>query len=141
MITVRIKFWRFCYIFILHVATCRSEMRSIMRAKVKGNTLILIISGDVDHHSSEIIKQIADKRIMENNIRNIIFDFSKSTFMDSSGIGVVIGRYKLVNMAGGRIAAVNINPTIDRIFVISGLNKIIERYDTVEDALMEYQKG
>lgn len=112
-----------------------------MQAKVKGNTLILIISGDVDHHSSEIIKQIADKRIMENNIRNIIFDFSKSTFMDSSGIGVVIGRYKLVNMAGGRIAAVNINPTIDRIFVISGLNKIIERYDTVEDALMEYQKG
>ena len=61
--------------------------------------------------------------------------------MDSSGIGVMIGRYKLVNMAGGRIAAVNINPTIDRIFVISGLNKIIERYDTVEDALKEYQKG
>lgn len=112
-----------------------------MQAKVKGNTLIMIITGDVDHHSSESIKQIADKRIMENNIRNIIFDFSRSTFMDSSGIGVMIGRYKLVNMAGGRIAAVNINPTIDRIFVISGLNKIIERYDTVEDALKEYQKG
>ena len=112
-----------------------------MQAKVKGNTLIMIITGDVDHHSSESIKQIADKRIMENNIRNIIFDFSRSTFMDSSGIGVMIGRYKLVNMAGGRIAAVKINPTIDRIFVISGLNKIIERYDTVEDALKEYQKG
>ena len=112
-----------------------------MQAKVKGNTLIMIITGDVDHHSSESIKQIADKRIMENNIRNIIFDFSRSTFMDSSGLGVMIGRYKLVNMAGGRIAAVNINPTIDRIFVISGLNKIIERYDTVEDALKEYQKG
>lgn len=112
-----------------------------MQAKVKGNTLIMIITGDVDHHSSESIKQIADKRIMENNIRNIIFDFSRSTFMDSSGIGVMIGRYKLVNMAGGRIAAVNTNPTIDRIFVISGLNKIIERYDTLEDALKEYQKG
>ncbi|MDE5782230.1 MAG: anti-sigma F factor antagonist [Lachnospiraceae bacterium] len=111
-----------------------------MQVKVKGNALIIIVNGDLDHHNAEIIKEIADNSIMENKIRNVIFDFKNSNFMDSSGIGVMMGRYKLIANAGGRACAVNLNPTINRIFQISGLHKVIERFENVEDALKEYQK-
>lgn len=111
-----------------------------MQVKVKGNALIIIVNGDLDHHNAEIIKQIADNSIMENKIRNVIFDFKNSNFMDSSGIGVMMGRYKLIANAGGRVCAVNLNPTINRIFQISGLHKVIERFENVEEALKEFQK-
>ncbi len=111
-----------------------------MQVKVKGNTLIIIVNGDLDHHNAEIIKEIADSSIMENKIRNVIFDFKNSSFMDSSGIGVMMGRYKLIANAGGRTCAVNLSPSVKRIFQISGLHKVIEQYETVEDALKEYQK-
>ena len=109
-----------------------------MQVKVKGNTLIIIVNGDLDHHNAEIIKNVADVNIMENKIRNLIFDFKNSSFMDSSGIGVMMGRYKLISNAGGRACAVNLNPAVERIFQISGLHKVIEKYDTVEDALKEF---
>ncbi len=109
-----------------------------MQVKVKGNTLIIIVNGDLDHHNAEIIKNVADVNIMENKIRNVIFDFKNSSFMDSSGIGVMMGRYKLISNAGGRACAVNLNQAVERIFQISGLHKVIEKYDTVEDALKEF---
>lgn len=111
-----------------------------MQVKVKGNTLIIIVDGDLDHHNSEKIKNVADKSIVENKIRNVIFDFKKCNFMDSSGIGVMMGRYKLISMAGGRASAVNLSQGIERIFQISGLQKVIERFGNVEEALKEYQK-
>lgn len=111
-----------------------------MQVKVKGNTLVIIVNGDLDHHNAEIIKKVADSSIMDNHIRNVIFDFKNSNFMDSSGIGVMMGRYKLISNAGGRTCAVNLSPSVERIFQISGLHKVIERYENVEDALKEYQK-
>ncbi len=106
-----------------------------MQAKVKNNTLIIYVNGDLDHHNAEKIKDLADMKIMENRIKNVIFDFENSNFMDSSGIGVIMGRYKLVENIGGIICAVNMNQAVKRIFSISGLFKIIRQYDTVQDAM------
>ncbi len=106
-----------------------------MQAKVKNNTLIIYVNGDLDHHNAEKIKKMADTKIMENQIKNVIFDFENSNFMDSSGIGVIMGRYKMVENIGGKICAVNMNQSIKRIFSISGLFKIIDQYDTASDAM------
>ena len=65
--------------------------------------------------------------------RQIIFDFSGVTFMDSSGIGMIIGRYKNAKKRGGTIAITGMTPEIRRIFQISGLAKIIDSYDSYED--------
>ena len=73
--------------------------------------------------------------IDRNHIKHIVFDFSGAGFMDSAGIGVIMGRYKKVVFVGGKIAVAGVNSTVDRIFRLSGLYKIIEKYDSVETAL------
>ena len=66
-------------------------------------------------------------------IKNIIFDFKNIRFMDSSGIGVIIGRYKKISSEGGKVSVVNVNDRVKKIFNLSGMNKIINIYDTYEE--------
>lgn len=97
--------------------------------------LIIRLNEELDHHNAIKIREKADNLIDKNNIKHIIFDFSGAGFMDSAGIGVVMGRYKKVIFIGGKAAVANVGSAIDRIFKLSGLYKIIEKYDTVEAAL------
>ena len=76
------------------------------------------------------ITEQSDWYIVSNQIKNIIFNFKRTMFMDSSGIGVIMGRYKLVKKRGGSITVTNINNSIDRIFTISGLYKIVSKTET-----------
>jgi stage II sporulation protein AA (anti-sigma F factor antagonist) len=102
--------------------------------------LVIRLSGELDHHNAVKIRDKADKMIERSHIQHIIFDFNNASFMDSAGIGVIMGRYKKVIFIGGKTAVANVNGTIDRIFRLSGLYKIIEKYDTVEVALNNLQK-
>jgi len=102
--------------------------------------LIIRLNEELDHHNAIRIRDKADKMIERNHIKHIIFDFSGASFMDSAGIGVIMGRYKKVIFIGGKTAVANVNGTVDRIFRLSGLYKIIEKYDTVEIALTNLQK-
>lgn len=102
--------------------------------------LVIRLNEELDHHNALLIREKADKMIERNHIKHIVFDFSGAGFMDSAGIGVIMGRYKKVIFIGGRAAVTNVNATVDRIFKLSGLYKIIERYDTVEAALNSLQK-
>ena len=102
---------------------------------VCGRCLVIRLQEELDHHNAIRIKDAADRLIDRNNIKHIIFDFSGAGFMDSAGIGVIMGRYRKVIFIGGKTAVANVNSTVDRIFRISGLYKIIEKYDTVEAAL------
>ena len=97
--------------------------------------LIIRLGGELDHHNAVRIREEADKMIDRNHIKHIIFDFSAAGFMDSAGIGVIMGRYRKVIFIGGKTAVANVNGTVDRIFRLSGLYKIIEKYDTVETAI------
>jgi stage II sporulation protein AA (anti-sigma F factor antagonist) len=103
--------------------------------------LVIRLNEELDHHNAIRIRETADKLIERNHIKHIIFDFSGAGFMDSAGIGVIMGRYKKVIFIGGKTAVSNVNSTVDRIFRLSGLYKIIEKYDTVETALSSIQKA
>jgi len=96
--------------------------------------LIIRLNGELDHHNAISIREKADRLIDRNNIKHIIFDFQGAGFMDSAGIGVIMGRYKKVIFIGGKIVVANVNTSVDRIFKLSGLYKIIEKFDTVEAA-------
>lgn len=109
--------------------------------EIDGRCLVIRLSEELDHHNAIRIREKADKLIDRNNIKHIVFDFSGAGFMDSAGIGVIMGRYKKVIFIGGKIAVANVSLTVDRIFRLSGLYKIIEKYDTVEAALNIIQKG
>ncbi|HWT26679.1 MAG TPA: anti-sigma factor antagonist [Mobilitalea sp.] len=102
--------------------------------------LVIRLNEELDHHNALGIRDKADKLIDRNHIKDIIFDFSGAGFMDSAGIGVIMGRYKKVIFIGGKTAVANVNTTIDRVFRLSGLYKIIEKYETVEAALSNLQK-
>ena len=65
----------------------------------------------------------------------LIFDFDGVNFMDSSGIGLIMGRYKLINKNGGRAFMVNLKPTVRKIFQLSGIFKILEEVKDVNSAL------
>lgn len=101
--------------------------------------LIIKIKGEIDHHTAEEIRTKVDNEYSRSNSKNIIFDFSGISFMDSSGIGMVIGRYKYAEKQGGKVVVCNISGDSKRIFNISGLQKIINSYDSLELAVLSLQ--
>lgn len=97
--------------------------------------LVIKLDGELDHHTAEEIRDEIDREIDHYGAKNIIFDLSGMNFMDSSGIGVVIGRYKKVSKLGGEVAVVNVNHRVERIFKMSGLFNIVKRFDNKKQAI------
>jgi stage II sporulation protein AA (anti-sigma F factor antagonist) len=97
------------------------------------NLLIEFMSTELDHHITNEVRDEIDNILISKSVRNIIFDFKNINFMDSSGIGVIIGRYKKISNDGGKVSVVNVNARVKKIFDLSGMNKIIGIYDTYEE--------
>ena len=106
-----------------------------MRYQVQENCLTIYLPREVDHHNADEIRKEADAVISRNHIRYVIFDFDRTDFMDSSGIGVVIGRLKKVQNRDGKVCITNVNKRVDKVFTLSGLYKIITVYNNVDEAL------
>lgn len=106
-----------------------------VKFKNKGNTLVVSICGELDHHSAEHVRQKLDNEMLKSTTKNMVLDFSHITFMDSSGIGVIMGRYKNLQKLNGVLAVAHVNEQIGRIFELSGLKKIIPVYNDVESAI------
>lgn len=100
-----------------------------------GNLMIIAMDKELDHHNAQIVKNMADKYILQGNIKNIVFDFEDTDFMDSSGIGVIAGRYKNIKPFNGKVYVINVNKNIDRILLLSGLYKLVERVDNLEQII------
>lgn len=100
-----------------------------MKYQVQENCLTIFLPKDVDHHSSEEIRKEADHLIERNHIRYVIFDFEDTNFMDSSGVGVILGRYKMIYMLGGEVWAVHTNERMKKILTMSGVTKIMQIYE------------
>lgn len=98
--------------------------------EVRGENLTIILPKELDHHNAKVLTQQSDWYIVSRNIKNIIFDFKETQFMDSSGVGVIMGRYKLVRARGGEITGIHIGRSIDRILTISGLYKLVNKKET-----------
>lgn len=86
--------------------------------------LILEMTEEIDHHVAEKIRRKADDEITRYMPRKVVLDFNNVTFMDSAGIGMVLGRYKMINMLGGILEMKNVNTSIRKIFEMSGITKI-----------------
>jgi anti-sigma F factor antagonist len=104
--------------------------------KLDNRTLIISIVGEIDHHTSEDIRDRIDSYIDANPVKNVIFDFSRVNFMDSAGIGVIIGRYKKITPLGGKVALVSPSSQIKRVLEISGVLRISKIFDTTDTALL-----
>lgn len=98
--------------------------------------LRIAVPRELDHHSADRISREADRQIREGLIEELIFDFSGTVFCDSSGIGMLMGRYKLMQALGGTVRAAGVQDRVARIFMLSGVSKLIpmeERQGGEED--------
>lgn len=91
----------------------------------KDKTLLVEITEEIDHHSTEKMRRLIDDDITRYMPRKVIFDFDSVTFMDSAGIGLIIGRYKFTNMLGGKLEVANLTQSVRKIFEMSGILKLI----------------
>lgn len=97
------------------------------------NTLYVKIDGELDHHGAEEIRDKLDSRIITDGISRLVFDLSGLTLMDSSGIGVIVGRYKLIRSLGGEVKIVSGSRTVDKLLRMSAIGDIIPITDTLEE--------
>ena len=103
-----------------------------MKYQVQENCLTIFVPKELDHHNAERIRKKSDRIIEKNHIKCVIFDFEDTNFMDSSGIGVIMGRYKLIYLLGGEVWAVNTNERMKKILTMSGVTRIIQIYEEEE---------
>lgn len=97
---------------------------------IEDKALIFEITEELDHHASERIRKRADYEIQRFMPKRVIFDFKRVDFMDSAGIGLVIGRYKQAEAYGGKLELINVNEKLKKIFEMSGILKIVEITDS-----------
>ena len=100
-----------------------------MKYEVQENCLTIFLPGELDHHNAEEIRKRSDYLIDQNHIRYVIFDFTDTTFMDSSGIRVIMGRYKRIYMLGGEVCAVHTSERMKKILTMSGVTRIMQIYE------------
>ncbi len=90
------------------------------------NTLTIKLTQEIDQSMVDKVRRQIDNKINEYIPKYVVFDFEPISFMDSSGIGMVIGRYKLIKMLGGNMKIINVNRNTKRIFDMSGVTRIID---------------
>ena len=106
-------------------------MESIYKKEDK--QLIFRLEEDIDECTVQKIRRKLDNEIERYMPKEVIFDFNNVSFMDSAGIGLIIGRYKLANMLGGKVHVTNMSTPIRKIYEMSGMRKIIPEVNVKMD--------
>lgn len=99
-----------------------------MGVMIAGNEELLTanIVGDLDHHSAKEIREQIDRSIESTRPHQLVLDFKEVSFMDSSGIGLVMGRYKLMQEIGGKVKIANTSSHIKKVMKLAGLDRLAD---------------
>lgn len=98
------------------------------------NALLVRLAGEIDQYAAAELKTRIDLEIRCSAKKNIIMDLSLVTMMDSSGIGLIVGRYKTAQSLGGNLAVCGASATIEKVINLSGIRKVIECFESAEEA-------
>ncbi|MCL2202406.1 MAG: anti-sigma factor antagonist [Defluviitaleaceae bacterium] len=110
----------------------------MLHIDTQGKVMLVSPSVEIDAHSAERLRSAIDAAFEKSACMYMVFDFSQVRFMDSSGIGMLIGRYKQAEKRGGALALANMGDEMNRLYTISGLAKIIKSFPTTQDALATF---
>lgn len=97
--------------------------------------LVVRLKGELDHHTTGLIRAQLEEKINQEGITHLILNLKDLSFMDSSGLGVLLGRYKQLAAKQGEMVICSAGPTISRILDLAGIFKIITLKETEEEAL------
>jgi len=92
--------------------------------ETEDDAVIARLSGEVDHHTARAIREDIDVAIDRCHPKRLVLDFDGVTFMDSSGIGLVMGRYKLMKPCGGTVIIENTGNQIKKVMRLAGLDRL-----------------
>ena len=106
----------------------------MLRSMRDGERLLVGLDGELDHFCAQSVRRELDSMLRDPTVRQLILDFSGLTFMDSSGIGVILGRYRVLRERGGSVAVIHMNDHVSRIFHMSGMDRVIHQLDKVQEA-------
>ncbi|WP_028399528.1 anti-sigma F factor antagonist [Ectobacillus panaciterrae] len=106
-----------------------------MNMEVKRDVLCIRLEGELDHHTAEDLRTKVTEMLEKHGVHHIVLNLENLSFMDSSGLGVILGRYKHVKSLGGEMVVCAISPAVKRLFEMSGLFKIIRLEVSEEHAL------
>lgn len=102
---------------------------------VKENVLIVRLAGELDHHTAENLRNEWKDMLYNHPVKHVILNLEGISFMDSSGLGVILGRYKEVLQLDGEMVVCSVSPSINRLFEMAGLFKIIRLAENESFAL------
>lgn len=103
--------------------------------EVKQDVLCIRLSGELDHHTAEALRSRITEAMDKYDILHLVMNLEKLSFMDSSGLGVILGRYKQIKMKKGEMVVCAISPAVKRLFEMSGLFKIVRLESSEKFAL------
>ncbi|ONI37825.1 anti-sigma F factor antagonist [Candidatus Epulonipiscium fishelsonii] len=106
-----------------------------MDTNIKDNVLFVNLVGELDHHTATSIREEIDRIYQGNRVKHIVFDFEKVGFMDSSGIGLLMGRYRNASIVGGKVMLIKVKPEINKVLNLSGIYKLMNCYANEEEAV------
>lgn len=99
------------------------------------NTLLVRIQGEMDMVVAEKLRRDIDKKLESKKITNLIINLEKVSFIDSSGLGVLIGRYKKMAGLHGRMFIVGARPSVYKILMFSGINRLVSMYNNEQEII------
>jgi len=102
---------------------------------LRQGVLIVRVEGELDMHVADEFRNTVDKALDSSGVKHIVLNLQGVSFIDSSGLGVILGRYKRISHLGGRILAAHVQPQVSRIFELSGLLKIMKLHESEIEAL------
>ena len=103
----------------------------------KHRLIVIRMYGEIDHHTAVEARRLADRELKRTGAVNIAFDFGHVTFMDSAGIGMIIGRYKMVSALGGRLILFDISDQVERLLEMAGVCGLVIISDTLSHGIDE----
>lgn len=98
-------------------------------------TLIVRLTGELDHHTSDLVREKIDNELEKGIVHNLLFNLEKLSFMDSSGLGMLLGRYKKVSQFDGEMSVCCVGDNVYKIFELSGIFKVLNVYDSEVNAI------
>lgn len=105
-----------------------------------GVNLVVRLSGELDHHTSSRFRETVEAELNKEIARNLILNLKGLTFMDSSGLGVILGRYNQVKKSGGRLVICSVSPSAKKIIELSGLPRLVSLYRDEKEAIKKIQE-
>ena len=108
-----------------------------VRTEINGKVLTAYLEGEIDHHTARNMREVIDASILSCAPEMLVLDFKNVSFMDSSGIGLVMGRYKELSKCGGELHITNTTPHITKVMKLAGIERLavigkVENYNEIK---------